>query len=60
MLLTERERAIVRHVKEDATNREIARVLGISEAAVNRHLTRIFQKLGIKTRFQAKSMNIDE
>lgn len=52
--LSARELAILGQLVRGSTNKEIAQDLGISEAAVNIHFARILQKLGLKTRSEAK------
>jgi DNA-binding NarL/FixJ family response regulator len=48
--LTPREREVVEHVVEGATNREIARSLAISQRTVHKHLERIYCKLDLTNR----------
>ena len=50
--LTGRELKIVAMVGAGLTNRKIAETLSLSEHTVKHHLTRIFDKLGISSRFQ--------
>jgi DNA-binding CsgD family transcriptional regulator len=53
--LSARELAILRHLTRDSTNSQIADDLDITEAAVNVHLTRLFRKLGVENRSQARA-----
>ena len=48
-VLTAREREILAHVAEGATNREIGTVLGISTRTVEAHRDSLMRKLGIRT-----------
>ncbi|MBZ0288086.1 MAG: response regulator transcription factor [Anaerolineae bacterium] len=48
--LTEREREILTHIAEDATNMAIANDLGISVNTVERHRENIMRKLNLHTR----------
>ncbi len=48
--LTDREREVVRLVKEGSSNRDIANSLCIAETTVRHHLTSIFGKLGVSNR----------
>lgn len=52
-LLTDRERAVVRHLAEGRSNREIAEALFIAEATVKTHLGNVYDKLGVANRVQA-------
>lgn len=51
-LLTRREEDVVRLVADGLKNREIGQKLGISEHSVRNYLYRIFDKLGVSTRFE--------
>lgn len=51
-LLTQREEGVVRLVAEGMKNREIAQSLGVTEHSVRNYLYRIFDKLGVSTRFE--------
>ena len=53
--LSARELAILRHLVRDSTGSQIAGDLGITEAAVYVHLTRLFRKLGVENRSQARA-----
>jgi two-component system response regulator NreC len=48
--LTEREREVLKHLAEGASNQEIADVLGISVNTVARHRENIMQKLNLHSR----------
>jgi two-component system, NarL family, nitrate/nitrite response regulator NarL len=50
--LTERDRAVMRHVLQGLTNKDIAARLAISESAVKASLRLLFDKLGTRTRAQ--------
>jgi DNA-binding CsgD family transcriptional regulator len=50
VILSPRERQIVRMVARGDTNDAMARVLGISRWTVSTHLRRIFTKLGVNSR----------
>ncbi len=50
VMLTLREREIVRHVALGLRNAEVAEKLSISEGTVKTHLNNIFQKLGLRDR----------
>lgn len=49
-VLTARERDIVEHLTDGATDREIARSLAISQRTVHKHLERTYRKLGLGNR----------
>jgi DNA-binding NarL/FixJ family response regulator len=53
VLLTERERAVLREVAMGRSNKEIARVLHIAETTVKSHVRAILDKLGVESRTQA-------
>jgi two-component system, NarL family, nitrate/nitrite response regulator NarL len=50
--LSERDRALLRHILAGLTNREIGDRLGISEGAVKASLRLLFEKLNVKSRAQ--------
>lgn len=50
--LTPRERDIVRHVCAGLKNKEIAQALSITAGTVKVHLMHIFEKTGVKDRFE--------
>ena len=51
--LTTREREILDHLAEGATNAQIAAALGISSATVRKHLEHAYEKLHVSTRTAA-------
>src|SRR5262249_23308110 len=50
--LTDRDRAVLRHILQGLTNKDIAARLEISEGAVKASLRLLFEKLGTRTRAQ--------
>ena len=48
--LTERERDVIRLVKQGLSNKDIAHHLSISDSTVRHHLTSIFDKVGVPNR----------
>jgi len=52
VVLTRREREIVRHVALGLRNAEVAQLLGITEVTVKTHLNNVFQKLGFRDRVE--------
>lgn len=50
--LTPREREIVKHICEGLKNKEIAAALSITAGTVKVHLMHIFEKTGVKDRFE--------
>ena len=52
VVLTRREREIVRHVALGLRNAEVAQRLGITEVTVKTHLNNVFQKLGLRDRVE--------
>ena len=52
VLLTRREREIVRHVALGLRNAEVAERLHVTEGTVKTHLNNIFQKLGLRDRVE--------
>ncbi|HSA87732.1 MAG TPA: response regulator transcription factor, partial [Nitrospira sp.] len=49
-VLTEREREIIRLVKQGLSNKDIAYTLSISDSTVRHHMTSIFDKVGVPNR----------
>jgi len=52
VLLTEREREVVQHLKLGKSNKLIAKEMAISERTVKAHLTAIFNKFDVSDRIQ--------
>jgi len=52
IVLTRREREIVRQVALGLRNAEVARRLGIGQVTVKTHLNNVFQKLGLRDRVE--------
>jgi DNA-binding NarL/FixJ family response regulator len=50
-VLSPREREVMLFATKGFANKQIARELGVTEGTVKLHLHRIYQKLGIKSRF---------
>jgi len=50
--LSAREHEVANHLLKGQTNKEIARDLQITEGTVKIHLNRIYNKLGVKGRFE--------
>lgn len=48
--LTERERAIIKLLRQGLSNKDIAHALSISDSTVRHHLTNIFDKVGVPNR----------
>lgn len=57
-LLSERERSVVQCLIEGLTNREIAERLQVSQHTVKNCLFRVFDKLGVSSRFELLSMTL--
>lgn len=51
--LTPRERQVLKHIAQGASNKEIARSLYISEGTVKNHVTNILARLSLRDRTQA-------
>jgi DNA-binding CsgD family transcriptional regulator len=51
--LTPRERGVLDCIAKGLDNGEIARSLRLSEKTIRNHITRIFDKIGVKHRYQA-------
>ncbi len=58
--LTPRETEILRWVGQGASNRQIAEALTLSEGTVRTHVHNILQKLGLKNRYQAILLYLQE
>jgi DNA-binding NarL/FixJ family response regulator len=52
-LLTLRQRDVMKHLRNGASNKEIARALGISESTVKVHMAAAFRLLGVHNRVSA-------
>jgi len=52
VLLSDREQQVVTLVCEGLSNKTIARTLKVSEGTVKSHLHAIFQKLGVRSRYE--------
>jgi DNA-binding NarL/FixJ family response regulator len=59
-LLTERERQVLRQVRDGLSNKQIARALGISERTVKFHLNSVFTKLDVENRARAVAVGLEE
>ncbi|MEO0520292.1 MAG: response regulator transcription factor [Cyanobacteria bacterium P01_A01_bin.116] len=51
--LTPREKEVLIHIGQGASNREIAKALHLSEGTIKNHVTRILSQLGLRDRTQA-------
>jgi two-component system, NarL family, nitrate/nitrite response regulator NarL len=60
MLLTEREREIMRLVSVGLSNKEIARRLKIADGTIKVHLHKMFQKLAISNRTELATLAISQ
>jgi two-component system nitrate/nitrite response regulator NarL len=49
--LTEREQQVAALVREGLSNKAIARKLSVSEGTIKSHLHKVFQKLGVQSRY---------
>lgn len=58
--LTERDRALLRHVLAGLTNREIGAQLQISEGAVKASLRLLFDKVNVKSRTQLVKIALEQ
>jgi two-component system nitrate/nitrite response regulator NarL len=58
--LTERDRAVLRHILEGLTNREIGVHLHVSEGAVKASLRLLFEKLSVRTRAQLVKVALEQ
>jgi two-component system nitrate/nitrite response regulator NarL len=58
--LSERDRALLRHILEGLTNREIGANLNISEGAVKASLSLLFEKLNVRSRTQLVKIALEE
>ena len=55
-LLTEREMAVCRCLRDAKTNEEIAREMEVTVNTVKTHLKNVYRKLGVSQRMQAVAM----
>ncbi len=55
-IFSEREREVLALLIADHSNKMMARRLSVSEATVKFHLANIYKKLGVNTRYDAKSL----
>jgi DNA-binding NarL/FixJ family response regulator len=58
--LTDRDRALLRHILEGLTNREIGERMKISEGAVKASLRLLFERLNVRTRTQLVKVALQE
>lgn len=58
-LLSVREREVMALATEGFTNKEIATQLKVAEGTVKIHLHRVYQKLGVKSRFALAARSRD-
>jgi DNA-binding NarL/FixJ family response regulator len=57
--LTTREREVLNALADGLSTKAVARLLGIAVKTVENHKTRIFDKLGVKTQFQAVALLLE-
>lgn len=57
-MLTQREREILRLLRDGLPNKAIARQLNLSEVTVKSHLCHVFRKLGVQNRVQAARLSL--
>jgi DNA-binding NarL/FixJ family response regulator len=60
VLLTDRERQVIRRVVDGASNDEIGAQLGISTRTVESHLRRLFERLGLASRTELATRALQE
>jgi DNA-binding NarL/FixJ family response regulator len=57
-VLTQREKEILRLLRDGLPNKAIARHLNVSEVTVKSHLCHVFRKLGVQNRVQAARLSL--
>ncbi len=57
-ILTQREKEILRLLRDGLPNKSIARQLNVSEVTVKSHLCHVFRKLGVQNRVQAARLSL--
>jgi two-component system nitrate/nitrite response regulator NarL len=60
MVLTEREREIVRLVCEGLSNKEVGRQLNISDGTIKVHLHHVYQKLAVSNRTALAALTLSQ
>ncbi len=60
LLLTERDKVVLRFIFQGLTNRDIAMRLNISESGVKSALRQLFDKLGVRTRAQLVKIALEQ
>ncbi|MFO8009320.1 MAG: response regulator transcription factor [Dehalococcoidia bacterium] len=58
--LTRREKEILNLIAEGKTNREIGEIISVQEKTVKVHIRNLYAKLGIKSRYQAIRLGLDD
>lgn len=57
-MLTQREKEILRLLRDGLPNKAIARQLNVSEVTIKSHLCHVFRKLGVQNRVQAARLSL--
>ncbi len=60
LLLTERDKVVLRFIFQGLTNRDIGARLNISESGVKSSLRQLFDKLGVRTRAQLVKIALEQ